>query len=105
MHFGRLRMKPGMPTTFATVEVPGIAAPTGGAPASTVAADSAASSPRRRKVVFALPGNPVSALVTCTLLVVPAMRRLSGLPSTLCHSQRLVVELAHDFPLDPVRNE
>lgn len=43
------------PTTFATVKKDG----------ST-------------KLVFALPGNPVSAAVTFNLFVVPALRRLSG---------------------------
>eukprot|EP00750_Incisomonas_marina_P009039 INCI15781.1.p1 GENE.INCI15781.1~~INCI15781.1.p1 ORF type:complete len:889 (-),score=161.10 INCI15781.1:420-3086(-) len=86
--FGRLRMKPGKPTTFATVEVMhGDVAPA-----------------RRRKVVFALPGNPVSALTTCNLLVAPAVRRFSGVAEAQCHSPRVVVELAHDFPLDPLRN-
>lgn len=83
IHFGRLRMKPGKPTTFATVKVPH----------STNA-----------KVIFALPGNPVSALVTCNLLVVPALRRLAGFPLPKCHNQRLVVELKHEFRLDTVRN-
>ena len=41
VHFGRLRMKPGKPLTFATVDVDG-----------------------RRRLVFGLPGNPVSSLVT-----------------------------------------
>jgi len=43
VHFGRLNMKPGKPTTFAIVRLPG----------TEVA-----------KLVFGLPGNPVSALVT-----------------------------------------
>lgn len=90
VHFGRLRMKPGKPTTFASVMVEHQTE--GGIPAS------------RKKVVFSLPGNPVSALVTCNLLVVPALRRLAGVAASLCHSPRIVVELAHDFPLDPVRN-
>jgi len=51
VHFGRLNMKPGKPTTFATL---------GG------------------KLVFALPGNPVSCFVTCHLFVIPAAKILSG---------------------------
>jgi molybdopterin molybdotransferase len=30
------------------------------------------------KLLFGLPGNPVSALVTCLLLVTPALRRWQG---------------------------
>ncbi|MEZ4718904.1 MAG: molybdopterin-binding protein [Caldilineaceae bacterium] len=48
VHFGRIRMKPGKPLTFATVDVDG-----------------------RRKLVFGLPGNPVSSLVTFYLMAVP----------------------------------
>jgi gephyrin len=61
IHFGRLNMKPGKPTTFATVRLPG----------SQV-----------DKLVFGLPGNPVSALVTGQLLLVPAIRILRGSQST-----------------------
>lgn len=43
------------PTTFATVEYKG-----------------------RRKLFFGLPGNPVSATVTCRLFVLPALRKMSG---------------------------
>ena len=43
------------PTTFATVDLEGA-----------------------RKLIFALPGNPVSALVTCNLFVIPAIRKMQG---------------------------
>ncbi|CAO3683512.1 unnamed protein product [Umbelopsis vinacea] len=52
IHFGRVRMKPGKPTTFATVN---------------------------SKLVFALPGNPVSANVTFYLFVLPALRKMAGI--------------------------
>jgi len=55
VHFGRLNMKPGKPTTFATVRQ------------QNTTLD---------KLVFGLPGNPVSALVTAQLLVLPAIRVL-----------------------------
>ena len=55
IHFGRVDMKPGKPTTFATCEYEG-----------------------RKKLVFALPGNPVSAVVTCHLYVIPACKKISG---------------------------
>ncbi len=53
-------MKPGKPLTFATLEV---AAKGGGT---------------RRLLVFGLPGNPVSSIVTFTLVVLPALRKLAG---------------------------
>ena len=49
--FGRLNMKPGKPTTFGRIN---------------------------NSLIFALPGNPVSAFVTSHLFVVPAARILSG---------------------------
>ncbi|XP_022914537.2 gephyrin [Onthophagus taurus] len=49
--FGRVNMKPGKPTTFATCQFNG----------ST-------------KLIFALPGNPVSGTVTCRLFVIPSLR-------------------------------
>ncbi|KAI8505385.1 hypothetical protein Bbelb_165740, partial [Branchiostoma belcheri] len=55
IHFGRVFMKPGKPTTFATIQYS-----------------------RQKKLLFALPGNPVSAIVTCNLFVVPTLRKMSG---------------------------
>lgn len=57
VHFGRVSMKPGKPTTFAT-----IASPKGGPP----------------KIIFALPGNPASALVTFYVFVLPSLRKMMG---------------------------
>lgn len=57
VHFGRVLMKPGKPTTFATI-------PQG---------------PKRpEKLVFALPGNPVSATVGFYVFVLPSLRRMAG---------------------------
>jgi gephyrin len=80
VHFGRLRMKPGKPCTFATVERKG-----------------------RRKLIFALPGNPVSSLVTFYLLAAPAMRRLAGWPNP--RLPRVQVTLGQPLRLDPYRPE
>lgn len=55
IHFGRVNMKPGKPLTFATCDYQG-----------------------QKRWIFALPGNPVSAFVTCRLFVLPALQRLSG---------------------------
>ncbi|KAI8323595.1 hypothetical protein GQ54DRAFT_101734 [Martensiomyces pterosporus] len=54
--FGRVAMKPSKPTTFATIP-----------------RDSGA-----QKFIFALPGNPVSALVAFHMFAAPAMRKLAG---------------------------
>lgn len=48
IHYGRVNIKPGKPAAFATVDYN-----------------------ERRKFVFSLPGNPVSAFVTTQVLVIP----------------------------------
>ncbi|KAJ0395380.1 hypothetical protein P43SY_002956 [Pythium insidiosum] len=82
VHFGRLWMKPGKPTTFATVEIAG-----------------------RRRLVFGLPGNPVSAFTTCHLLVRPAVRKLAGLPVSAWRASQVLATLTHDIRLDAERPE
>lgn len=85
IHFGRVNMKPGKPTTFATVPV------------------KADGGERVSKVIFSLPGNPASALVTFHLFVVPSLHAMSGIsPAGL---SKVPVTLAHDFSLDPARPE
>jgi gephyrin len=85
IQFGRVAMKPGKPTTFATVPV------------------KANSGERVHKLIFSLPGNPASALVTFHLFVLPSLHALSGVsPVGL---PKVPVVLAHDFPLDKVRPE
>lgn len=59
IHFARVFMKPGKPTTFATLPREG----------------------GSNRLFFGLPGNPVSALVTCNLYVIPAIRRQMGCPA------------------------
>jgi len=51
VHFRRLYLKPGKPLNFAT---------------------------RGKTLIFGLPGNPVSSLVTFELFIRPALRRMSG---------------------------
>ncbi|KAI1170973.1 molybdenum cofactor synthesis domain-containing protein [Nemania sp. FL0916] len=85
IHFGRVSMKPGKPTTFATVPVKNNAGE------------------RISKVIFSLPGNPASALVTFHLFVLPSLHQMSGIsPAGLT---QVPVVLAHDFPLDKSRPE
>jgi len=80
IHIGRLFMKPGKPLMFATAQ-------SGGA----------------TKLLFGLPGNPVSSLVTFNLLVVPALRKMMG----YAHPElaRVQVTLAQTVSLDPERPE
>lgn len=70
IHFGRVSMKPGKPTTFATVPAENIKDPASG---------SRGSNDSQKKVIFSLPGNPASAVVTFMLFVLPALHRMSGI--------------------------
>lgn len=85
IHFGRVAMKPGKPTTFASVTIKDDA----GLPI--------------QKSIFALPGNPVSALVTANLFVLPALQKSAGLDIIGLPSVRAV--LKQDFPRDMTRRE
>ncbi|KAH9207866.1 hypothetical protein DL95DRAFT_345957 [Leptodontidium sp. 2 PMI_412] len=85
IHFGRVSMKPGKPTTFATIPVKNNAGE------------------RVSKVIFSLPGNPVSAIVTLHLFVLPSLHHASGVaPAGL---PKVQVMLDHEFRLDPQRSE
>lgn len=63
-------MKPGKPTTFATVPGSNIKDPVSGARGSGLS--------WKDKVIFSLPGNPASAVVTYMLFVLPALHNMSG---------------------------
>ena len=79
IHFARVNMKPGKPTTFATCEVGG-----------------------RTRVVVGLPGNPVSASVTCHLYVLPLVRLMSGVETPLPGVVRAALSsLSAPLRLDP----
>ena len=106
LHFGRLNMKPGKPTTF--VSIP---------------------SQYGRRLVFAMPGNPVSAIVCTQLLVRPCLDMLfrhcgrqEGVPcgpfsgtvlekeiaNMVMHAQvhpEIQATLTHDINLDAERPE
>jgi molybdopterin molybdotransferase len=68
VHVGRVKLKPGKPFTFATLDA--------------------------GKVAFGLPGFPVSSLVTFEVFVRPALRRMQGFANL--HRPRLPVRLAYD---------
>lgn len=70
VHFGRVTIKPGKPTTFATIPTPS-----------------------GKKPMFALPGNPASALVTFYVFVVPALRKLGAWSKEECQLPRVRVQV------------
>lgn len=85
IHFGRVAMKPGKPTTFATVPLKNN------------------TGERVDKVIFSLPGNPASAIVTLHLFVLPSLHYASGIqPAGL---PRVTVTLDHEIRLDAQRPE
>ncbi|XP_035224071.1 gephyrin-like [Stegodyphus dumicola] len=75
IHFGRIHMKPGKPTTFSTV----------------VFED-------KKKLVFSLPGNPVSAFVCFYLFVIPCIKKMIGFKQP--RHATIKVELSQDLQLD-----
>jgi len=81
IHFGRLNMKPGKPTTFASVGA------------------------NEQTLVFALPGNPVSCLVTKTLLVDPAVKIMRGFSPHHAMPTQAEVRLNDTLTLDKERAE
>ena len=68
IHFGRLFMKPGKPLHFATTDA--------------------------GKLIFGLPGNPVSALVGTEVFVRPALRKLAGHPNPTRSRTRVILDHA-----------
>ncbi|KAF3096715.1 hypothetical protein TWF569_007815 [Orbilia oligospora] len=79
IHFGRVAMKPGKPTTFATIPTEG----------------------NISRPIFSLPGNPASATVTFHLFVLPALRHLSGFIGEDIHLAKALVTVEEDLVLDP----
>ncbi|ODV89277.1 hypothetical protein CANCADRAFT_137015 [Tortispora caseinolytica NRRL Y-17796] len=80
IHFGRIAMKPGKPTTYATLSLNG-----------------------KQKQIFALPGNPASAAVTFHLFILPALRVRSGIIAQSYKAAGLPivkVKLESDIKLD-----
>lgn len=83
IHFGRVSMKPGKPTTFATIPSSNIKDPASGARGS-----------ESKKVIFSLPGNPASAVVTFMLFVLPALHQMSGIKPVGLPTVRVRLESA-----------
>ncbi|KAI9679467.1 MAG: hypothetical protein M1817_005489 [Caeruleum heppii] len=85
IHFGRVAMKPGKPTTFASLPYKD------------------ASGTTATKLMFSLPGNPASAIVTLHLFVLPSLHHASGVnPAGL---PTALVTLKHEVRPDPQRPE
>lgn len=85
IRFGRVSMKPGKPTTFATVPF------------------KSNSGERETKLIFSLPGNPASAVVTYHLFVLPSLHKMGGIsPVGL---PRVKVVLEQDVRCDTKRAE
>ncbi len=76
VHFGRVRTKPGKPVTFATVD---------------------------GKPCFAMPGFPVSALVSFELFVRPALLKMAGYAQIYRPVEQ--ARLTHNVRHNPERNE
>ncbi|KAL3474735.1 hypothetical protein BJX99DRAFT_174316 [Aspergillus californicus] len=100
IHFGRVSMKPGKPTTFATVPFK---------PSTSTQGQQERSS----RLIFSLPGNPASALVTLNLFVLPSLHKFMGLGQKQAALglppavglPLVAAALSHPFPLDPKRTE
>ena len=85
IHFGRVSMKPGKPTTFATVPF------------------KSNTGERETKVIFSLPGNPASAVVTYHLFVLPSLHKMAGITPVGLPKVQVVVD--QDVKCDTKRSE
>jgi len=88
IHFGRVAMKPGKPTTFATVP---FKRTDGGA--------------RETRLIFSLPGNPASAVTTLHLFVLPSLQLNSGHPPAEVGLPKVLVILDEELKCDARRAE
>ena len=85
IHFGRVNMKPGKPTTFATVPVKDD------------------NGNRVEKAIFSLPGNPASAVVCFHLFVLPSLHQQAGITPVGLPNVKVVLD--GDIRLDRGRPE
>ena len=85
IHFGRVAMKPGKPTTFATIPFKNNAGKD------------------ETRLIFSLPGNPASAIVTLHLFVLPSLDHASG--NVQPGLPKVIVVLSEDFKSDNKRAE
>ncbi|XP_019909802.2 gephyrin a isoform X2 [Esox lucius] len=108
IHFGRVFMKPGLPTTFATVDIDGARKLIFALPGNftfrdtgAILIDSVPDSEASRQPVPPPPrgSNPVSAVVTCNLFVIPALRKMQGILDP--RPTIIKARLSCDVKLDP----
>ena len=86
VHFGRVSMKPGKPTTFATVPF-----------------KESKDGRKERRLIFGLPGNPASAIVTANLFVLPCLQKMNGLEGR--GLEKVVVRVEGKIKCDKARVE
>jgi gephyrin len=86
VHFGRVNMKPGKPTTFGSVPF-----------------KDNKSGEKMEKLIFGLPGNPASAIVTAHLFVLPALQKMCGKEGK--GLERVMVRVAEKIRCDKARVE
>ncbi|XP_037341601.1 gephyrin a isoform X3 [Pungitius pungitius] len=110
IHFGRVFMKPGLPTTFATADIDGIRKLIFALPGNfnfretgpsllEVVAPSETSEARQPLTPAPRGSNPVSAVVTCNLFVIPALRKMQGILDP--RPTIIKARLSCDVKLDP----
>lgn len=86
VHFGRVSMKPGKPTTFAGVPF-----------------KDSESGEKQEKLIFGLPGNPASAIVTANLFLLPCIQKICGLEGK--GLERVTVQVESRIKCDKSRVE
>ncbi|GLT48396.1 hypothetical protein SLA2020_220260 [Shorea laevis] len=86
VHFSKVCMKPGKPTTFAEIKFKPVENTT-----------------KNKVLAFGLPGNPVSCLVCFNLYVVPAIRQVAGWANP--NLVRVKARVQQAIKTDPVRPE
>uniref|UniRef100_A0A8B9K381 Gephyrin n=1 Tax=Astyanax mexicanus TaxID=7994 RepID=A0A8B9K381_ASTMX len=110
IHFGRVFMKPGLPTTFATLDTDGTRKLIFALPGNFTYRDTGAtlleavpmSDSEASRLPVAPPprgSNPVSAVVTCNLFVIPALRKMQGILDP--RPTIIKARLSCDVKLDP----
>lgn len=86
VHFGRVSMKPGKPTTFASVPF-----------------KESKDGRKGRRLIFGLPGNPASAIVTANLFLLPCLQKMNGLEGK--GLERVMVTVEERVKCDKARVE
>uniref|UniRef100_A0AAY4A0N3 MoaB/Mog domain-containing protein n=1 Tax=Denticeps clupeoides TaxID=299321 RepID=A0AAY4A0N3_9TELE len=109
IHFGRVFMKPGLPTTFATLDtdgarklifaLPGMILNFFQTPWFLMIEASSQRALKLSEMVYSVTCNPVSAVVTCNLFVIPALRKMQGILDP--RPTIIKARLSCDVKLDP----